>query len=116
MTTPLINAELVAQIRMIETSSGRGDVLAGFIRRLEDNLADFAKKFADCIARGDMLAAGRAAHTLKGTSLQLGATAMGELFAEIERTAKAGDVAAATRAYEGGAELIAQSLVALKKA
>ena len=73
-------------------------------------------KFADCIARGDTLAAGRAAHTLKGTSLQLGATAMGELFAEIERAAKAGDAAAAARAYEGGAELIAQSLEALKKA
>jgi len=116
MTTPLVNPELVAQIRMIESSTGRTDVFAGFIRRLEDNLADFGKKFAECIARGDTMAAGSAAHTLKGTSLQLGATAMGELFAEIERTAKAGDAAAAKRAYEGGAQLIAQSLEALKKA
>src|SRR5260221_605418 len=59
MATPLINHELVAQIRMIETSTGRGDVFAGFIRRLEDNLADFAKKFAECIARGDTMAVER---------------------------------------------------------
>src|SRR3954468_12749816 len=106
MTTPLLNPELVAQIRMLEKATGRNDVFSGFVRKLEANLADFRTKFAEHIARGDTKSAGGAAHTLKGTCLQLGATAMGELFAEIERNAKAGDAAAAKRTYDAGAELI----------
>jgi HPt (histidine-containing phosphotransfer) domain-containing protein len=116
MAAPLINPELVAQIRMIETATGRSDVFSGFVRRLEENITVFRKTFAECLARGDTMGAGRAAHTLKGTCHQLGASAMGELFAEIERTAKAGDGEAARRAYDAGGELIAQSLEALKKA
>ena len=67
-------------------------------------------------ARGDTTAATRSAHTLKGTCRQLGAAALGNLFADIERSAKAGDYAEAKRRFEGGASLIAQSLEALKRA
>ena len=58
----------------------------------------------------------RAAHTLKGTCRQLGAVALGELFAEIESSAKAGDYDEAKRKFEAGAGLIAQSIEALKQA
>ena len=68
------------------------------------------------MARGDTTAATRSAHTLKGTCRQLGAAALGNLFADIERSAKAGDYAEAKRRFEGGASLIAQSLEALKRA
>ena len=112
----LLDHALIAEIRRIEHATGRDDVLASFVRKLEGNLAGFGAAFSDHVARGDTTAALRAAHTLKGTCLQLGAQALGELFADIERCAKAGDYAEAKRKFDGGAALIAQSLEALKHA
>jgi hypothetical protein len=42
--------------------------------------------------------------------------ALGDLFAEVERVAKAGDYDAAKRTFEDGARVVAQSLEALKRA
>jgi histidine phosphotransfer protein HptB len=114
--TVLLDRKCIDEIRYIERAVGRDDVLSGFVRTLEGNLAGFTASFCDCIARGDTAGAARAAHTLKGACLQLGAQALGELFADIERNAKAGDYAEAKRRFDGGASLIAQSLQALKHA
>jgi HPt (histidine-containing phosphotransfer) domain-containing protein len=111
---PLIDREIVEEIRRLEQATGKNDLLTGFVRMLEGNLAGFGKAFSDCLDKGDTAGAQRAAHTLKGASRQLGAQALGELFADIERSAKAGDYAEAKRKFEGGAALIAQSLEALK--
>jgi HPt (histidine-containing phosphotransfer) domain-containing protein len=116
MATLLLDRELIAEIRRIEHATGRDDVLSGFVRKLESNLAGFGAAFSDYIARGDTTGAVRAAHTLKGTCSQLGAQALGDLFADIERSAKAGDYAEAKRKFDGAASLIAQSLEALKQA
>jgi HPt (histidine-containing phosphotransfer) domain-containing protein len=116
MTSRLVDAELVAQVRLIERASGTNDLLAGFIRQLERGIARFGEAFAEYVAQGDVRGAERAAHTLKGTCRQLGAMALGDLFAEIERSAKEGDYAEAKRKFDGGATLIAQSLEALKQA
>jgi HPt (histidine-containing phosphotransfer) domain-containing protein len=115
-SAPLLDLGLVAEIRRIEQATGRTDVLSGFVRRLEGHIAAFPDEFSRCLSRGDFGAAVRAAHTLKGTCHQLGAVALGRLFADIESTAKAGDYVAARQQYDGGAALIAQSLDALKKA
>lgn len=115
-SAPLIDYELVAEIRKIEQATGRTDVLAGFVRKLEGHVAAFPAEFSGLVARGEFAAAVRAAHTLKGTSRQLGAVALGALFDEIERTAKAGDFAHVQRLYDAGSELIAQSFDALRKA
>ena len=112
----LVDRELIAQIRRIEQATGRDDVLSGFVRTLEGKLAGFGAAFSECIARGDGNGATRAAHTLKGTCHQLGAQALGELFADIERSAKAGDFDEAKRKFDGSAVLIAQSLEALRQA
>jgi HPt (histidine-containing phosphotransfer) domain-containing protein len=114
--TVLLNRELIAQIRRIEQVTGRADVLSGLVRTLEGKLAGFGEAFSDYIARGDAAGATRAAHTLKGTCHQLGAQALGDLFDDIERSAKAGDYAEAKRKFDGGAGLIAQSLDALRHA
>jgi HPt (histidine-containing phosphotransfer) domain-containing protein len=116
MAILLLDRELIDQIRRIEHASGRDDVLSGFVRKLESNVAGFGAAFSDYIARGDATGAVRAAHTLKGTCHQLGAQALGDLFADIERSAKAGDYAEAKRKFDGGASLIAESLEALKQA
>jgi HPt (histidine-containing phosphotransfer) domain-containing protein len=114
--SPLLDPQPIEEIRRIERATGRNDVLAGFVLKLEGTLAGFGAAFSDHIARGDTTGAVRAAHTLKGTCRQLGALALGDLFAEIEDSAKAGDYAEAKRKFEAGAGLIADSLEALKHA
>ena len=114
--TPLIDPALIEEIRRIERATGRNDVLSGFVQKLEANLAGFGAAFSAQVARGDAAGAVRAAHTLKGTCRQLGAPALGDLFADIEQAAKAGDFAGAQRKFEAGASLVAQSIEALKSA
>ncbi len=116
MATLLLDRGLVDEIRRIERATGRDDLLSGFVRQLEANLAGFGATLSDYIARGDAIGPVRAAHTLKGVCQQLGAQALGDLFADIERSAKAGDYAEAKRKFDGSAGLIAQSLEALKHA
>jgi HPt (histidine-containing phosphotransfer) domain-containing protein len=113
---PLLDRRCIDEIRHIERAAGRTDVFAGFIRTLERSVAAFSAEFHGCIARGDTAGAARAAHTLKGTAHQLGAQALGNLFADIERKARAGDYSGAGRAFEAAGSLIAQSLQALKHA
>ena len=112
----LIDRERIDEIRLIERVTGRNDVFSGMVRTLEGSLAGFGAAFSDYIARGDTTGAERAAHTLRGTCHQLGAQALGDLFGDIERSAKAGDYAEAKRRFDGGASLIAESLEALKQA
>jgi HPt (histidine-containing phosphotransfer) domain-containing protein len=112
----LLDRERTDEIRKIEQATGRNDVLSGLVEILERNLAGFGAAFADHVARGDAAGAKRAAHTLKGTCHQLGAKALGDLFAEIERSAQDGDYAEAKRKFEGGTSLLAQSIEALKHA
>jgi HPt (histidine-containing phosphotransfer) domain-containing protein len=109
----LIDQEPIEEIRGIERATGRTDVFSGFVRKLEGMLDAFGPTFAECVARGD---GASAAHTLKGTSRQLGAKALGDLFAEIEAAAKAADYGGAKRKFDEGAALIAQSIEALRHA
>jgi HPt (histidine-containing phosphotransfer) domain-containing protein len=113
---PLIDRACIDEIRYIERATGRSDVLSGFVEMLERNLGAFPATFNECLARGDGAGAARAAHTLKGACRQLGAQALGDLFADIETCAKAGDYEGAQRRYDRAAALIAQSLQALKAA
>jgi HPt (histidine-containing phosphotransfer) domain-containing protein len=116
MAQLLLDPELIGEIRRIEQTMGRRDVLSGFVRTLESKLAEFEGTFAGCVARGDAVAAARAAHSLKGACHQLGARALGELFATIERSAKSGNFADAQWAFHQGGGLIAESLAALRGA
>src|SRR4051794_23540412 len=116
MTTLLLDRDLIAEIKRVGHATGRKDLHAVFVRKLEESLADFPATFSGHLERGDTAAAVRAAHTLKGSCRQIGAHALGDLFADIERCAKAGDYAAAERMFETGSALVAQSLDALKQA
>ena len=113
---PLLDLGLIDEIRKIEHASGQKDLFSGFVRKLEGFLAAFSADFSNLVARGDTVGAVRAAHTLKGTCRQLGALALGDLFAEIEASAKAGEYAQAKAKFDGSGSLIAESLAALKKA
>jgi HPt (histidine-containing phosphotransfer) domain-containing protein len=115
-TEALLDRQCIDEIRYIERAAGRNDVLSGFVQTLERNIAGFGASFNDCIARGDTAGATRTAHSLKGACLQLGVRALSDLFADIERSAKAGDYAEAMGKFDAGAALIAQSLQALRHA
>jgi HPt (histidine-containing phosphotransfer) domain-containing protein len=112
----LLDCDLIAEIRRVGRATGRDDLHALFVHKLEVSLAGFGATYSEHIARGDGASAVRAAHTLKGSCRQLGAQALGDLFADIEHTAKAGDYAGAKRRFDDAASLIAQSLDALKRA
>jgi HPt (histidine-containing phosphotransfer) domain-containing protein len=91
MTTLLLDRDLIAEIKRVGHATGRHDLHAVFVGKLEESLAQFPAMFSSFLARGDAAAAVRTAHTLKGSCRQIGAHALGDLFAEIERSAKAGD-------------------------
>ena len=114
--TLLLDPEAIAQIRVVERAIGRNDLFSDLVAKLEGNVNGFGAAWTELIARGDTTGATRAAHTLKGTCRQLGAAALGDLFAEIELSTKAGDHAEAKRKLDASASLIAQSLEALKRA
>jgi HPt (histidine-containing phosphotransfer) domain-containing protein len=116
MASPLLDPKLIAEIRFVERATGQSNVLSGLVQKLEAQLAEFPTGFAACLARGDTTAAARAAHTMQGSCRQLGASALGDLFTAIESSVKAGYSAEAQRRFQGGAELIAQSIEALKRA
>jgi len=116
MVAVLIDPQLIEEIRQVERATGRSDLLSGFVAKLEESVIAFPATFTESLARGDEKGAVRAAHTLKGTCRQLGALALGDLFGEIESAAKAGDFAGARRKFDQGAEVIARSLEALKRA
>jgi HPt (histidine-containing phosphotransfer) domain-containing protein len=116
VTSMIVDPSIVAEIRLIEKGAGRTDLFSDFVRRLEASVWGFRSAFQDYVVKGDATGAARAAHTLKGSSRQLGAQALGDLFADIERHTKAGDYAEAQRAYDDGADLIKRSLEALKHA
>ena len=114
-TTALLDYQLIAEIKRVGRASGRHALFSEFVRKLESELGRFGGVFSECIARGDARGAVRAAHTLKGSCRQLGAHLLGDLFAAIERSAKAGRYAEARREFEENADLIAQCLEALKR-
>jgi HPt (histidine-containing phosphotransfer) domain-containing protein len=116
MTTLLLDRDLIAEIKRVGHATGRHDLHAVFVGKLEESLADFPATFSRHLAHGDTAAAVRAAHTLKGSCRQIGAHALGDLFCEIERSARAGHFDAAKCRFEESGELIAQSLEALKQA
>src|SRR4051794_19458027 len=116
MTSLILDRNLVADIRRIEQATGRNGIFSGCVQKLEENLADFAPTFSACLASGDIVGASRAAHTLKGSCRQLGAQALGDLFAGIERCVKEGDYAQAQRTFDSNAALVSDSLDALKRA
>src|SRR5438552_18533543 len=101
MATLLLDRGLIDEIRRIERATGRDDVLSGFVRELERNQAGFGDALSDYIARSEAIVPLRAAHTLKRVCQQLCANALGDLFADSGRSAKAGDYADAQRMLEG---------------
>jgi HPt (histidine-containing phosphotransfer) domain-containing protein len=76
---------------LLETVGGDEDVLKELVQLFLEEMPHEIEAFAGTITRGDLPAASRMAHKLKGTSRNMRAIAIGEAFAQLEEVIKAGD-------------------------
>jgi CheY-like chemotaxis protein len=63
----------------------------GLLARFLDSARQSARDIVSALSRHDLSAAAAAAHRLKGASLSVGATGLGEVAAQVEGAAKSGD-------------------------
>ena len=78
------------------------DIVDTYLRDAPEQVTGMRTALAD----GDLETLGRHAHTLKGNSLTVGATALASIARELEERARAGDAAdAAPRIDDAAAEL-----------
>lgn len=110
----LLDRERFEEIKMLTDEAGP-DVFSGLVRGLEKDLAAFDAGVEGWMDKQDAHSMSRAAHSLKGSSHSLGAQALGNLFADIERVAKTGDIGAAHRIYSAGKTTGNDSIVALNQ-
>jgi signal transduction histidine kinase/CheY-like chemotaxis protein/HPt (histidine-containing phosphotransfer) domain-containing protein len=110
----LLNRERFEEIKMLTDEAGP-DVFSALVRGLEKDMNAFDAGLNGWTAQQDANGMSRAAHSLKGSSQSLGAQALGDLFANIEKVARAGDIAEARRIYAAGRNISADSLIALNQ-
>lgn len=110
----LLDAKRAYEMRDMIRESNAGDY-----KKLIDNLARDAAQFAHAVqtyVEGTPVEAiRRLAHSLKGASHGLGAKAMGDLFAELEKLVGAEGIPAVGRRHTERVVLITQSLDALRR-
>ena len=111
---PLLDRERYEEIKTLTDEAGP-DVFSGMVRGLEKELNTFEAGFAGWMAQQDAQGVARAAHSLKGSSRSLSAQVLGNLFAEIEKLARAGRLDDAGRTYADGKQVGAHSIAALKQ-
>jgi two-component system, sensor histidine kinase and response regulator len=87
------DAQVLEDAIVIELEALDGDVLADLVALYFDDAAQRAADLADAVTRADADAVARMAHTLRGSSATLGAAHVARIASELERTAKAGDLA-----------------------
>ncbi len=112
---PLVNHERV--LEMIDLiCEGEPAAFGRWVDYLETDLAKFAALLSVAGTTEHNQKIFDAAHALKGTCLNLGAPALGALFAELERHAKASDWEALLLRYGESRELETQSTYLLREA
>ncbi len=91
---PILDAEVVEGIRALR-EPGRPDPVAELIDLFLSDAAPRIRKMGSAIASGDALSLVSAAHSLKGSSSNLGARRLSDACARLEKLAKAKDFAGA---------------------
>jgi two-component system sensor histidine kinase/response regulator len=84
---PLLDDAVIADLEHLD-----GDVLAGLVALYFDEAAGRLSELGAAVDRGDMPMVAEMAHTLRGNSSTLGAAHVARIAAELETTAKAGDL------------------------
>ena len=97
---PSALAELLEMVG--DDSAFVDDIVDTYLRDAPDQVTGMRT----ALAQGDLETLGRHAHTLKGNSLTVGATALASIARELEERARAGDSAdAGSRIEDASAEL-----------
>jgi HPt (histidine-containing phosphotransfer) domain-containing protein len=113
-TAPVLDARALAEL--LETV---GDDPAFVSEVVDTYLADAPRQveaMRSALAAGDLTTLGRAAHTLKGNSRDLGATALAEIARGLEERARAGDATDAGPQIEAAAAQLERVAAALERA
>lgn len=90
---PLLDEDALARLRQLDPDGRRGfltQVLQTYAQSLDRHLLTLA----DAAATNDIRRAGEVAHTLKSSSASVGALALSQCCATVERLARANDAAA----------------------
>jgi HPt (histidine-containing phosphotransfer) domain-containing protein len=94
----LLDEARCAEIKELMRESGP-DVFGGMVRRLKKDLNAFDAALPGWVTQHDGDSMARAAHSLKGASHSIGAQRLGNLFADVEKLAKARQLDDAARQY-----------------
>ena len=113
--------ELLDQVHLREvldlmSEDEESGAFARWIVRLDTELAQFRALLATDNKIASLPEIAKATHSLRGTCLMMGASALACLFAELETHAKAGNRADVDELYAGSRELEQASLHALREA
>ena len=96
---PPLDPEMIETLRSLQ-EEGEPDLLAELAGMFFDDAALRLKELRDAIGEADAGRVRGAAHALKGSSGNMGATRMHEVCAELEGAGESGDLAAAPRLLE----------------
>lgn len=112
-------SQLLDEVRAYEIRDMMHSANPAMYPRMRDNLARDLARFADVlqahvedVPNEDIK---RFAHSLNGASQSVGAKALGDLFVDLERLAKAGDLATMRCRHAESLTVIERSLMALQQ-
>jgi HPt (histidine-containing phosphotransfer) domain-containing protein len=111
---PLIDDERVEE--MVDLiCGGKHAALARWIDHLETDVAKFEVLMSGANTVGELREIQGAAHSIKGTCLNIGATVLGSLYAKLEQDAKEGATAALKDNFAAARVVVVQSMQALRE-
>ncbi len=88
---PPVDQELLDEIRGLDPPEGN-DALAALVNLFLDDSSKQLETLREAAAAADLSMASRVAHSLKGSSANIGAAVMARLCHEVEQTASGGDL------------------------
>jgi len=110
---PVIDPRALRQLQALDPD-GRRNLIPRVLQAYSDSLAAHALQLEGARIGPDLELAGRIAHTLKSSSERVGAQALSQLCAELERLTQARDAAAAVLLLQPLAEEIRRVRAAVR--
>ena len=110
---PILDADVIAELR--ESVGGDQSFVVELASTFLGEGPDYVRALEDALARGDITAAVRAAHTLKSSSAALGAMRLSEISRSIENAARQGRIDGLVDAVADVTAVWEQTVAAMKE-
>lgn len=104
--------QLIDHATLNELREALGDELDGIVKLYVDGLPQQGTTLVTSLAAGDLTTLRRSAHSLKGSSVSMGAQQLGALAAQIEKLAATGQGSAALNTAVAGVAALAADTAA----